>query len=112
MRKAVSLEIRKKKLFSIEVNKIKLLRQTRQEEMEVVEKSDKKKKSRMGDDTDDSIHFEKMAKEVKQMKSLSKTDTADPLSRSMAGVISLYQGMLIYIFTFMRPSVYFTFTRD
>ena len=81
-------------MFQIETDKIFILNQTREDELEVFARPKSKlEKSRVFEEEPEDVqHFEKINKQVKHMKSLSKQSDGDPLSQSMAGVLSLYQG--------------------
>ena len=91
-------ENRKRTLFFIEIDKIELLRNTLNEELEEEmrqssKKASKKTLEKTEEEKEEDAAFEHMGKAVKEMKSLSKKCTKEPLTQSMAGVLSLYQGI-------------------
>ena len=87
-------EQRKKKLFRIEVDKLALLHENLKEELEAEERNSKNEK-RLDETEEESLRYDKMSKKVKHMKTLSKQANSDPLFQSIAGVLSLYQGINI-----------------
>ena len=55
----------------------------------------RKRTAQTEEEKEEEAAFNRMGKAVKEMKNLSKQSPMDPLSESIAGVLSLYQGTFL-----------------
>ena len=96
--KLIQDEQRKMRLFHIEVDKIDVLRQSLKAEIEeekiAIQKRKKlrQKKAVTEEEKEEEAAIEHMGQMVREMKTLSKSSSVDPLTESITGVLSLYQG--------------------
>ena len=68
------------------------MRDSLKKETENNKKKPRKRVQRTDEEKEEEAAFENMSRVVKEMKSISKSTDMDPLTESIAGVLSLYQG--------------------